>query len=255
MDNYASYPSLNNRTVFISGGASGIGAAIVTHFCVQGAKVAFVDIDAAAGANLIAQLEKTYGKAPLFIPCDLRDIVALRAAIAQTEEKFGAIRALVNNAARDDRHSIESVTPEFWDQSMAVNLRHQFFAAQAVAPAMKAAGGGSIINMGSISWMTRSGGMPAYTTAKAAVQGLTRGLARDLGPYNIRVNTVVPGWVMTQRQLTLWVDDEGNKTMDREQCLKGRIEPDDLARMVLFLAADDSRMCSAQDFIVDAGWA
>ena len=255
MDNYASYPSLNNRTVFISGGASGIGAAIVTHFCVQGAKVAFVDIDAAAGANLIAQLEKTYGKAPLFIPCDLRDIVALRAAIAQTEEKFGAIRALVNNAARDDRHSIDSVTPEFWDQSMAVNLRHQFFAAQAVAPAMKAAGGGSIINMGSISWMTRSGGMPAYTTAKAAVQGLTRGLARDLGPYNIRVNTVVPGWVMTQRQLTLWVDDEGNETMDREQCLKGRIEPDDLARMVLFLAADDSRMCSAQNFIVDAGWA
>ena len=255
MDNYASYPSLKNRTVFISGGASGIGAAIVTRFCAQGANAAFVDIDAAAGANLTAQIKETYGQAPLFIPCDLRDIVALRAAICQTEEKFGAIRALVNNAARDDRHSIESVTPEFWDQSMAVNLRHQFFAAQAVAPGMRAAGGGSIINMGSISWMTRSGGMPAYTTAKAAVQGLTRGLARDLGPYNIRVNTVVPGWVMTQRQLTLWVDDEGNKTMDREQCLKGRIQPDDLARMVLFLAADDSRMCSAQNFIVDAGWA
>ena len=255
MANYASYPSLHNRTIFISGGASGIGAAIVTHFCAQGAKAAFVDIDAAAGANLTAQIEKTYGQAPLFIPCDLRDIVALRAAIAQTEKKFGAIRALVNNAARDDRHNIESVTPEFWDQSMAVNLRHQFFATQAVAPGMKAAGGGSIINMGSISWMTRTGGMPAYTTAKAAVQGLTRGLARDLGPYNIRVNTVVPGWVMTQRQLTLWVDDAGNETMDREQCLKGRIPPDDLARMVLFLAADDSRMCSAQDFIVDAGWA
>ena len=138
---------------------------------------------------------------------------------------------------------------------MAVNLRHQFFAAQAVAPGMQAAGGGSIINMGSISWMTRTGGMPAYTTAKAAVQGLTRSLARDLGPHNIRVNTVVPGWVMTERQLNMWVDDEGNRTMDREQCLKGRIQPDDLARMVLFLAADDSRMCTAQDFIVDAGWA
>lgn len=255
MEIYASYPSLKNQTVFVSGGASGIGAAIVANFCAQGAKVAFVDIDAPTGEQLAVHLKQAHGQAPLFIACDLRDITSLRAAITQTERHFGTIRALVNNAARDDRHSIESVTPEFWDERMAVNLRHQFFAAQAVAPGMKAAGGGSIINMGSISWMTRTGGMPAYTTAKAAVQGLTRSLARDLGPHNIRVNTVVPGWVMTERQLKMWVDDEGNKTMDREQCLKGRIQPDDLARMVLFLAADDSRMCTAQDFIVDAGWA
>ena len=255
MENYASYPSLKNKNVFVSGGASGIGAAIVANFCDQGANVTFVDIDAAAGEKFAAQLKQTYAQAPTFIACDLRDIASLRAAIAHTEKKFGAIRALVNNAARDDRHSIESVTPEYWDERMAVNLRHQFFAAQAVAPGMQAAGGGSIINMGSISWMTRTGGMPAYTTAKAAVQGLTRSLARDLGTHNIRVNTVVPGWVMTERQLNMWVDDEGSQTMDREQCLKGRIQPDDLARMVLFLAADDSRMCTAQDFIVDAGWA
>jgi D-xylose 1-dehydrogenase len=253
--NFAIYPSLKERVVFITGGASGIGAATVAAFCAQGAKVAFVDIDAKAGEQLAQRLGEEHGDTPLFIACDLRDIAALRAAITQAQQQLGGIRVLVNNAARDDRHSIESVTPEYWDERIAVNLRHQFFAAQAVIPGMKQAGGGSIINFGSISWMTRSGGMPAYTTAKAGVHGLTRGLARDLGPYNIRVNTVVPGWVMTQRQLQLWVDEEGNQTMDREQCLKGRLQPDDLARMVLFLAADDSRLCTAQNFIVDAGWA
>jgi NAD(P)-dependent dehydrogenase (short-subunit alcohol dehydrogenase family) len=214
-----------------------------------------LDLDEAAGQRLRDELAQHSRHAPLFLRCDVRDIAALRQAIGAVQQQLGTIRTLVNNAARDDRHSIESVTPEYWDERMAVNLRHQFFAVQAVVPGMQSAGGGSIINFGSISWKTRTGGMPAYTAAKAAVQGLTRGLARDLGPYHIRVNTVVPGWVMTERQLALWVDDEGNRTMDREQCLKGRLQPDDLARMVLFLASDDARMCTAQDFIVDAGWA
>jgi D-xylose 1-dehydrogenase len=254
MQAYANYPSLNGQVVLVTGGASGIGAAIVANFCAQGSKVAFVDIDVAAALGLTHRLEQEHANAPLFIECDLRDVRALREAVDRTQLQLGAIRTLVNNAARDDRHAIETVTPEYWDERIAVNLRHQFFAAQAVAPGMKAAGGGSIVNFGSVSWMTRTGGMPAYTAAKAAIHGLTRGLARDLGPFNIRVNTVVPGWVMTERQLDLWVDEEGERTMDREQCLKGRLQPDDLARMVLFLAADDSRMCTAQNFIVDAGW-
>lgn len=255
MNSFGRYPSLQDQSVFISGGATGIGAALVANFCAQGARVAFIDIDAGAGESLTAKLSAANAYAPLFIRCDVRDIEALQDAIRRAAKAHGSIRTLVNNAARDDRHPVESVTTEYWDERIAVNLRHQFFAAQAVAPEMKIAGGGSIINFGSISWMTRTGGMPAYTTSKAAVQGLTRGLARDLGPFNIRVNTVVPGWVMTERQLKLWVDEEGHKTMDREQCLKGRIQPDDIARMVLFLAADDSRMCTAQNFIVDAGWA
>jgi len=160
----------------------------------------------------------------------------------------------VNNAARDDRHAIESVTVEYWDERVAVNLRHQFFATQAVIDQMKRLGGGSIINFGSISWMTASGGMPAYTTSKAAVHGLTRGFARDLGPYNIRANTITPGWVMTERQLALWVTPESEARMDQAQCLRGRLKPEDLANMVLFLASDDARMITSQNFVVDAGW-
>ncbi len=251
---YARYPSLQDRVVLITGGATGIGAAMVQHFCSQGAKVGFIDIDSAAASSLSERVQSAHAAAPLYCRCDVRDISALRAAVDTVQSRLGLIRVLVNNAARDDRHSIESVTPEYWDERVAVNLRHQFFAAQAVIPGMKQAGGGSIINFGSISWMIGSGGMPAYTASKAAVHGLTRGLARDLGSFHIRVNTVVPGWVMTERQLQLWVDAAGNETMDREQCLPGRVQPDDLARMVLFLAADDSRMCTAQNFIVDAGW-
>ena len=254
-DIYATYPSLRDRVVFITGGGSGIGASIVEHFVGQGARVAFVDIDRAASEALCQRLRGSAHHAPLFIYCDVRDIDTLRAAIAHIKDALGDVSVLVNNAARDDRHRMEEVTVEYWDERLAVNLRHQFFASQACAEHMKRLGGGSIINFGSVSWMTRTGGMPAYTTSKAAIQGLTRGLARDLGPFNIRVNTVVPGWVMTERQRTLWLNAEGERTMDEQQCLPGRLQGADLARMVLFLGADDSRMCTAQNFIVDAGWA
>lgn len=251
---FATYPSLRATPVFITGGATGIGASLVRHFCQQGSKVAFVDIDAASAEALRDSLGKETGNAPLFLRCDLTDIPALRTAIAQAVEVIGEVRVLVNNGANDQRHLLEDITVEFWDERMAVNLRHQFFTAQAIIPGMCRAGGGSIINFGSISWKIRSGGMPVYTAAKAAVNGLTRALARDYGKFNVRVNTVVPGWVMTERQRALWLDDEGDRTMDREQLLPGRVMPDDLARMVLFLAADDSRMCTGQEFVVDAGW-
>lgn len=248
MTSYATYPSLRNEAVIITGGASGIGASIVEHFAAQGARVGFVDIDETAGRALAAKCGAT------FIACDLRNIDALRNAIATFTRDLGPPLALVNNAARDDRHAIESVTPEFWDERMATNLRHQFFAAQAVAPAMRARKRGSIINMGSTSWMLSLGNMPAYVTAKAAVQGLTRGLARDLGPDLIRVNTVVPGWIMTERQVKLWLTPDGEADLKKNQCLPEKLYPDDVARMVLWLAADDSRMVTAQDFVVDGGW-
>ena len=250
----ASYPSLADRVMFVTGGGSGIGASLVEHFCAQGARVTFVDV---AEAPSLALLETIAGRGhprPRFIACDLRDIEALRAAIAATGAADGPIRVLVNNAANDDRHRLEDVSVDYWDDRMAVNLRHQFFAAQAVRPQMRDAGGGSIINFGSVSWMIGEGDCCAYVTAKAAINGLTRGLARELGPENIRVNCVVPGWVMTERQLELWVTPEGERLIDASQCLKGRLTPPDIARMVLFLAADDSRMCTSQNFIVDAGW-
>ena len=252
-DRLAVYPSLEDKVVFITGGGSGIGASTVEGFVRQGAKVGFVDIDETASHGLVQGLKGT-GPAPRFIRCDVREIEQLREAIKTVQVELGDIGVLVNNAARDDRHSIESVTVEFWDERIAVNLRHQFFASQAVVDQMKRLGGGSIINFGSISWMTASGGMPAYTTSKAAIHGLTRGLARDLGPYNIRANTVSPGWVMTERQLKMWVTPEGEKQLDQVQCLKGRLQPADLANMVLFLASEDARMITSQNFVVDAGW-
>ena len=248
----ARYPSLADRVVFVTGGASGIGAAIVAAFAANDARVAFVDVDRTAAAGLLAALPPAR-HAPLFLPCDLTDIAALQAAMAQVRDTLGAIAVLVNNAANDQRHRWEDVTPEYWDERLAVNLRHQFFAIQAVAPMMKAAGGGSIVNFGSVSWHVGQGGMPAYTTAKAAVEGLTRGMARDLGPDNIRVNCVVPGWIMTERQIRLWLTPEGEANLIRSQCLKRKLVPEDVARMVLWLAADDSRMCTSQLFVVDAG--
>jgi NAD(P)-dependent dehydrogenase (short-subunit alcohol dehydrogenase family) len=253
-DRRAIYPSLKDKVVFVSGGGTGIGAAVVEGFVRQGCKIGFVDIDQDASDKLVQRLKGPGRHTPYFIRCDVRDIGQLRDAIATVQKELGDIGVLVNNAARDDRHKIEDVTVEFWDERIAVNLRHQFFAAQAVIDQMKRLGGGSIINFGSISWMTATGGMPAYTTSKAAIHGLTRGLARDLGPFNIRVNTVSPGWVMTERQLKLWVTPEGERQMDAMQCLKGRLQPEDLANMVLFLAADDGRMCTSQNFVVDAGW-
>jgi NAD(P)-dependent dehydrogenase (short-subunit alcohol dehydrogenase family) len=191
---------------------------------------------------------------PLFIACDLRDIEALRQAIRQAADAHGPITVLVNNAAHDERHKFGTVTPEYWDDRMAVNLRHQFFAAQAVHPMMKAAGGGSIINFGSTSWMIGQGGMPGYTAAKAAIMGLTRGLARDFGPDNIRVNSIAPGWIMTERQLTLWLDEAGERELMARQCLKRKLYPDDMARIVLFLAADDSGAMTNQTYVCDGGW-
>jgi NAD(P)-dependent dehydrogenase (short-subunit alcohol dehydrogenase family) len=249
----ARYPSLKDRTVFVTGGGSGIGASIVEHFCAQGSRVAFVDIAQEQSQALVARIA-VLGNPPLFINCDLRDIAALQAAIAHVGAVLGPIRVLVNNAGNDDRHHFADVTPEYWDDRVAVNLRHQFFAAQAVYPQMKEAGGGSIINFGSISWMNSEGGYAVYTACKAAVQGLTRSFARDFGPAGIRVNNLVPGWVMTERQVKLWLDEAGERQIAEQQCLQEKVYPADIARMVLFLAADDSRLCTAQDFIVDAGW-
>jgi len=252
-DAFAVYPSLRDRGVFVTGGASGIGAEEVTQFARQGAKVAFVDIDDAAAAALIARLRAEGHAAPWYQNCDVTNIPALQAAIAEAAGALGSITALVNNAANDQRHRWQDMTAAYWDERMAVNLRHQFFAIQAVAPIMKAAGGGSIVNFGSISWHAGQGGMPAYTTAKAAVEGLTKGMARDLGPDGIRVNTVIPGWIMTQRQIDLWLTPEAETALLQSQCLKTKLVPADVARMVLWLASDDSRMCTSQLWVVDAG--
>ncbi len=253
-ENDASYPSLKDRAVFVTGGGSGIGESIVEHFCAQGSRVAFVDIAIEPSRALVERIAARGHARPLFVPCDLCDIEALRAAIARVGRELGPVRALVNNAGNDDRHRVEDVTPAYWDERIATNLRHQFFAAQAVIPQMKVAGGGSIVNFGSISWMNAEGGYPAYTASKAAVHGLTRGLARDFGLHNIRVNTVVPGWIMTERQVTLWLDETGERQIRENQCLKRKLYPPDIARMVLFLAADDSENCTAQNFVVDGGW-
>lgn len=255
LSNFGKFPSLRDKSVFVTGGGSGIGASIVECFVDQGARVAFVDIDEAASRALCESIRAQYGAAPHFTRCDITEIAALQAIIDKAGRDLGDIGVLVNNAANDMRHDWKDVTPDYWDERMAINLRPMFFAIQSVAPQMKRIGGGSIINFGSISWKRALSGMPAYTTAKAAIHGLTRGMARDLGQDGIRVNTVLPGWVMTERQMKLWLDEAGEKAIDREQCLKGRVQPVDLARIVLFLASDDARMCSAQEFTVDGGWA
>lgn len=249
----AIYPSLAGRSVFISGGASGIGEAIVRAFAAQGAKTGFVDIMEERGVALAEELAGD-GATVKFLPADITDTPAYQAAIGEIAKAFGTITVLVNNAANDTRHDWRKVTPEYWDERIAVNLKHQFFAIQAVAPGMIDAGGGSIINFGSMSWRAGQGGMPAYTSSKAAIEALSRSFARDLGQHRIRVNTVIPGWVMTERQLELWVDEKAERVIAENQCLPDKVKPDDLARMVLFLASDDSAMCSAQNFTVDAGW-
>ena len=249
---FATYPSLQGTSVFVTGGASGIGAEIVRAFAGQGSRVGFVDFDGDHGTALAAELDAT-GARVRFELCDLRDIDALRQAFHSLAAAQGPARVLVNNAARDDRHTWQNVTPEFYDERIATNLRHMFFAIQAVAPAMIASGGGSIINLGSDSWWRAGGGFPVYTTAKAAVHGLTRGMARDLGPYRIRVNTLVPGWTMTERQKQLWVTPDAMTRQLAAQCLPDPIEPIYVARMALFLAADDSAMCTANNYMVEAG--
>ena len=254
MSGFAIYPSLEQRSVLVTGGASGIGAAIVQRFCEQKSKVAFIDFDRAGGERTVAEIVAEGLPTPLFVPCDLRDIPALRAAVAEAGAAHGPVTVLVNNAARDDRHTIEEVTPDYWDERIATNLKHQFFAAQAVFPMMKEAGKGSIINMGSVSWMIGQGNMPCYTTAKSAVVGLTRALARDMGPFDIRVNSIAPGWIMTERQVSMWLTPEGEKELMARQCVKRKLVPDDIARVCLFFAADDSGAMSNQTYIVDGGW-
>lgn len=247
-----SYPSLEGKIVFISGGGSGIGAAMVSRFAAQGCKVAFCDIDDAASQAVCARLAPATVR---YFHCDLRDIAALRATLTQAASALGSIDVLVNNAARDDRHKLDEVAPEYWDERMAVNLRHQFFAAQAVIAGMKAAGGGAIINMGSISWMRGITGMVAYTTAKAAINGLTRTLAREVGMYNIRVNSIVPGAILTERQKQLWLTSDVDREILANQCLKFRLSEDDVARSALFLASDEARGITGINLIVDAGMA
>jgi len=252
--NDAVYPSLTDRVVFVTGGATGIGASHVAHFAAQGARVAFVDIQEQPAKALVKAIAAKGHPKPLFIPCDLRDIPSLQAAIKTAGKKLGPVTVLVNNAAHDERHDWKTVTVDYWEDRLQVNLRHQFFAIQAAAPMMQKAGGGSIINFGSISWHLAMGGMPAYTTAKAGIEGLTRSFAKDLGPDNIRVNCVIPGWILTERQKTLWLTPEAEASTLAAQCLKRMLVPDDVARMVLWLAADDSRMCTSQLFTVDGGW-
>jgi len=253
MSSFASYPSLKDRAVFVSGGGSGIGASIVEHFAAQGAKVGFVDIDEAASKALGAKIAAAGHLEPLFAKCDVRDIPAYQAAITGMAARLGPFTGLVNNAARDDRHSLDEVTPAYWDERIAVNLRHQFFAIQAVAPGMKKAGGGSIVNFSSVSYHTMTANLAVYQAAKAAVIGMTRGLARDLGADKIRLNTITPGWIMTQRQIDLWLTPEAEAGLMQAQCLKEKLYPPDIARMALWLAADDSRLVTAQNFVVDGG--
>ena len=254
MSNYASYPSLKDKVVFVSGGGSGIGASIVEHFCEQGSVVGFVDIDVASSEKLVADMGAKGYPVPTFYECDITDTPAYQAVIKDFMAKNGPITGLINNAAHDERHAIDDMTPEYWDGRIAVNIKHQFFATQACHNEMAEAGGGSIVNMGSVSWMVGQGGMPAYTASKSGIVGLTRGLARDLGPKNIRVNSVVPGWTMTQRQIDLWLNEESEAELMQNQTLKEKVYPDDIARMVLFMVADDSRHCSNQNYIVDGGW-
>ena len=252
----ARYPSLSDRAVLITGGGSGIGAAFTEHFFHQGCRVAFFDIDDGASNALVDRLTENRISglhAPLYRRCDVTDIESVRARVADVESKLGPIRVLVNNAARDDRKDFFEITPEYWDNLLAVNLRHQFFVTQAVAKGMIAAGGGSVIMMGSISWMRGRAGMAGYTTAKAAINGLTRTLARELGDKNIRVNCIVPGAVVTERQRHLWLKPGDDERFLDLQSLKFRLQPDEVARAALFLASDEARGIAGQNLIVDAG--
>jgi NAD(P)-dependent dehydrogenase (short-subunit alcohol dehydrogenase family) len=247
---HAVYPSLAGKTVVITGGGSGIGESMVENFARQKSRVFFLDVAEGESQALVARL----GGAAQFVKCDLTNVDALRAALAEVEAKAGPVAVLVNNAANDDRHKFEEVTPDYWDQRIAVNLRHLFFAAQAVAPGMKKGGGGAIINLGSVSWHLSLPELSVYETAKAGIEGMTRALARDLGEANIRVNCVVPGAIRTPRQMKLWHTPEEEAKILAQQCIKSRVDPVHVAAMVLFLASDDARMCTAHSYWVDAGY-
>jgi NAD(P)-dependent dehydrogenase (short-subunit alcohol dehydrogenase family) len=250
----AIYPSLADRVVLITGGSSGIGEKIVDAFARQGARVIFLDIQDEAAQSVIENNRAKGHSVPTYYHCDVTSIEELRECASKATATFGTIDVLVNNAGNDQRHSIESVTPESWDKSIAVNLRHQFFLTQAVVPAMKKAQRGSIINMSSISWVIPSTGLPVYIASKAAIVGLTRTLAHELGPDNIRVNAVLPGAIQTERQQKLWFTDEYKAEILRGQALKRMILPEDVANLVLFLAADDSSAITNQSYVIDGGW-
>ncbi len=249
---FATYPSLADRVVLISGGGSGIGAELVRAFAANAARVAFLDVAEDASAALVESLGEARHR-PLFIPCDVRDIEALQAAIARVRGEVGPVAVLVNNAARDDRHLLDEVTPAYWDENLAVNLKHFFFAIQAVRPSMRELGGGSIVNLSSIAWMRGAPRLSVYAAAKAAIVGMTRSLAGELGTDRIRINCIAPGACVTERQLKLWYDETQLAAVVDRQCLKERLLPPDIARMALFLAADDSRMITKQTYVVDAG--
>jgi len=251
---FAHYPSLRDRVVLITGGATGIGAAMVEQFALQGSKVGFVDLATKDAEALVERLKGQCTHTPLFLSCDLTNIPRLRSTLAELEDRLGAVRVLVNNAANDDRHELSEVTPEYWDNRMNVNLRHHFFAIQSVVPGMRTAGGGSIINMSSIAWMIPSTGLPAYVTAKAAIVGLTRAMAHELGEANIRVNCVLPGAILTERQRRLWWTPEYEAEIMGRQALKRSLIPEDVARLVLFLGSADSSAITNQSYIVDGGW-
>jgi len=250
---YASYPSLIDQVVLVTGGATGIGAATVEQFALQGAQVAFLDLADAPALTLVDDLAQRCPHKPLFLHCDLTEIDGLQSAIAAIAAQLGTPRVLINNAANDERHRFEDVTPASWDMGMAVNLRHQFFAAQAVAPAMKAAGGGSIINMSSISWMIPTANLSVYVAAKSAIIGMTRSMAHDLGPHNIRVNCVLPGSILTEKQQRLYMTPAHEQELFRVQSLKRYILPEEVSRLLLFLAAEDSSAITNQSYIIDGG--
>lgn len=251
---YTRYPSLRGKRVFVTGGGSGIGAEIVAAYARQGASVAFADRDMVSSSALVASLAGEVDVVPMFIACDLANMDALRSAVEQATARFGDMDILVNNTANDERHEFLNVSDDFFDAKMTINLKAAFFAAQAVTPGMVRRGGGAIINLGSTGWKNKVSGYAVYATCKSAVNGLTRSLAREFGPHQVRVNTLTPGWVMTQRQLDNWVDAVAEREMDQHQCLPGRIMSTDVANMALFLGSHDSRMCTAQEFVVDAGW-
>ncbi|MCE7902785.1 MAG: SDR family oxidoreductase [Gammaproteobacteria bacterium PRO9] len=253
MNDSAIYPSLRARSVFISGGGSGIGASLVEHFAQQGARVGFVDVADAPSHRLCERLAQQGLTRPVFEHCDVTDIEALQRSIRRVAASCGDIDVLVNNAANDERHGLADLTPARWQELMDVNLRHHAFAAQAVYEGMRRKGVGSIVNLSSVTWLKGTTGLPVYVAAKAAIVGLTKALAREFGPHGIRVNAVLPGWVMTERQLTRWLTPEAEVRLLQNQCLKEKLDPADIARMVLFLAAEDSRLISAQSFVVDAG--
>jgi NAD(P)-dependent dehydrogenase (short-subunit alcohol dehydrogenase family) len=249
----AIYPDLQGKVVLVTGGGSGIGEAIVREFARQKAKVAFIDIAVEPSRAVTKALEQA-GTPVHFELCDLTDIPALQRTIAAIRGRLGPIQVLVNNAAHDERHATQDVTEAVWDSRIAVNLKHQFFCAQAVLPDMKAAGAGAIVNLGSTSWMIGQGGMAAYTACKSAVLGLTRSLARDYGAFGIRVNAVAPGWIMTQRQLEKWVTPEGEAEIMARQCLKRKLQPVEVAKFIVFLASEEASACTSQHYVVDGGW-